>query len=124
MKKIIALVLIAAAGYKAWGHFTAPKLQPLYDHPYVVVYGRESCGYTQQTINDLKRARIEFEFGDVDDPAVADELHSRMKLAGLDVSYYLLPVVDLNNSISIRPKNRELVGQAKQLFNKSSKPVT
>jgi len=116
VKKLLLVALFAAGGYKAWTHFTAQQLKPLHDHPYVVVYGRESCGFTQSTMNELKRARIDFEFGDVDDSAVADELHSRMEIAGLDTSYYLLPVVDLNNELTIRPQNRELVGQAKLLF--------
>jgi hypothetical protein len=116
MKKLIVIALIAVAGYKAWAHFTAPELKPLYDKPYVVVYGRETCGFTQSTIDELRRARIEFEFGDVDDQAVADELHSRMRIAGLDTSYYLLPVVDLNNSLTVRPENAELIERARPLI--------
>ena len=116
MKNIFFLLFIAAGGYAAWNHFHTPKLEPLYDKPYVTVYGREGCGFTEETVNRLRRARIEFEYLTVDDQATANELHARMKLAGLDTSYYLLPVVDVNNSISVRPGNDDLVARAKALF--------
>jgi hypothetical protein len=116
MKKLVLLALVAFAGYKAWDHYKTPELKPLYDQPYVVVYGREGCGFTEETVNRLRRARIQFEYLTVDDRATADELHTRMKLSGLDTSYYLLPVVDVNNSLSIRPENDELVTRAKAAF--------
>jgi len=50
----------------------------------------------------------------VDTPAVADLLHRRMQNAGLEVRRYLLPVVDLNNRITVHPNNGELVAQARQ----------
>lgn len=115
MKHLVVVVVIAFCGYKVWERYNAPELMPLYDQPYVVVYGRESCGFTKQAIQALEQADMDYEFFSVDDRAVADELHSRMKISGLDASYYLLPVIDLNNSLSVRPKNAELVEQAKQL---------
>src|SRR5687768_4495510 len=101
MKNLILWALIIAIGYKGWMHLQAESVEPLYDHPYVVVYGRDSCGFTQKTIQELRRAGIKFEYMRVDDKAVADVLHSRMKSMGLKTSYYLLPVVDVNNSLSI-----------------------
>jgi hypothetical protein len=117
MKHLIFLALLAFAGYKTWERFDKPELGPLYDVPYVVVYGRESCGYTAETLDALERAGIDAEFRSVEDRPAADELHARMGLAGLDTSYYLLPVVDLNNSLSIRPDNGQLVKQAKAILN-------
>src|SRR5262245_20034932 len=111
MKTVLFIALLAAIGYMGWNRLHPPTAKPLYDHPYVVVYGRETCGFTQETINRLKRARIDFEYASVDDKASADELHSRMKLSGLDTSYYLLPVVDVNNSLVIRPENDDLVAR-------------
>lgn len=116
MKHLIVIALLAFAGYKGWERFNKPELLPLYDQPYVAVYGRESCGFTTRTLKALKQAGIDAEFMDIDDRAVADELHSRMKLAGIDASYYLLPVVDLNNSLSIRPPDQQLVEKAKAIF--------
>jgi glutaredoxin len=116
MKHLVVIALLAFAGYKGWERFNQPKLEPLYDQPYVIVYGRESCGYTTETIRALERANIDVEFMSVDDRAAADELHARMKLAGLETRQYYLPVVDLNNSLSIRPDNQQLVEKARAIL--------
>lgn len=115
MKKLIFLILIVACGYKAWGYYQAKNVTPLYEHPYVAVYGRDSCGFTQSTIKALTKSGIKFEYFSVDDKAVAASLHSRMESVGLDTRYYLLPVVDVSNSISIRPENKTLIDRAKSM---------
>jgi glutaredoxin len=90
-------------------------MPPLHDQPYLIVYGRDSCGFTQQTLQELRDAGIAHQYQSVDDREVADVLHARMKQQGLDTGYYLLPVVDLNNTISIRPDNAKLLAQAREL---------
>jgi hypothetical protein len=65
---------------------------------------------------DSPHEEIESECLTVDDRATVNELHTRMKPSGLDTSYYLLPVVDVNDSLSIRPENDELVTRAKAVF--------
>ena len=114
----IALALISAV-YQGWNslshdEFTTIKADPLYAEPYVVVYGRESCGLTQQTMKDLRLKNIPFKFKVVDDKAVANVLHSRMRSSGIDTRRYNLPVVDVNNNISIRPSS----GAISQIFYK------
>ncbi len=47
----------------------------------------------------------------VDDKSVADSLHARMRKAGIDTSYYLLPVVDVNNNLTIRPKTADILAE-------------
>lgn len=101
--------------YKGWGYFKAQTVEPLKSEPYLVVYGRDSCGFTQQTIRELKKASVKFEYLSVDDKSVADSLHFRMESKGINTRRYLLPVVDLNNSFSIRPENKDLVARAKSL---------
>ena len=54
-------------------------------------------------------AGISYEYHSVDEAGVSDALHHRMELAGLDTSYYLLPVVDLNNHLLIHPADQKLV---------------
>lgn len=109
-RAILALVILFA-GYKAWQHFSHSPLPPLKDLPYIVVYGRESCGYTQRMNRNLDEARMAYEFQSVDDTTVADVLHARMQAAGLDVQRYLLPVVDVNGEISVRPDFEEVRAQ-------------
>lgn len=115
MKQIIFLVLIVAAGYKGWEYFQTPSIEPLYEQPYLVVYGRDSCGFTSKMRKELSQAGVKFKYMSVDDKAVADSIHLRMDASGIDIGYYLLPVVDLNNSISVRPDSGQLIDDAKAL---------
>jgi glutaredoxin len=115
MKNLILLALVIAIGYKIWNSPQAESVEPLYDYPYIIVYGRDSCGFTQKTIQELRQAGIKFKYMSVDDKPVADVLHSRMKSVGLNTSRYYLPVVDVNNSIRIRPDNKELIADAKSI---------
>lgn len=111
MKKIIILLILAGAGYQAWDKFSPEFTRegPLYDKPYVVVYGRNSCGFTQRTMKELKKSGIPFEYKIVDDKSVAEELHSRMNNAGIDTRLYNLPVIDANNNFSIRPTTASIL---------------
>ncbi|MNZ53433.1 hypothetical protein D3C78_713110 [compost metagenome] len=117
MRNLILLVALLGGGYQAWEHFSrAPRETnaPLHAEPYLAVYGRDSCGFTQATLRQLNQAGIRYQYHSVDEPAVADLLHRRMQNAGLEVRRYLLPVVDLNNRITVHPDNDELVAQARQ----------
>lgn len=108
MKSILITLAIIFAGFQGLASLSSgnptTKITPLYSEPYVVVYGRQSCGFTQQTLKDLKRSNIPFEFKTVDDQSVADQLHSRMRSSGIDTRRYNLPVVDVSNDLSVRPK--------------------
>lgn len=118
MRHLLLLLALCGAGHKAWEHFSRVPDEsnaPLQAEPYLAVYGRDSCGYTQATLRQLNQAGIRYQYHSVDEPAVADLLHSRMQNAGLEVRRYLLPVVDLNNRIAVHPDNGELVAQARDL---------
>ena len=105
------LIVLITAGYQGWSQFSAlaNKPEPLYNEPYVVVYGRNSCGFTQQTLKDLKNSGIPFKYENVDDKYVADLLHSRMRKSGIDTRRYNLPVVDISNSMSVRPNTNSII---------------
>lgn len=115
MKRLLILLILVGAGYQGWKQWQSQSVEPLYGEPYLVVYGRDSCGVTQQTLAQLKSAGVKFHYQSVDDRAVADLLHARMQSKGIDTRHYLLPVVDLNNTISIRPDGEGLVSEAKKL---------
>ncbi len=115
MKRILIVLALIAAGHKGWEHYQQPRLEPLQGQPYLVVYGRDSCGITQALLADLRRSGIRFQYALVDDPAVADVLHRRMASAGIDTRSYGLPVVDLNNAISVRPEPQRLIQEARRL---------
>ena len=104
-------MLIAGAGYQIWGKYShvLTKPEPLYNEPYIVVYRRNSCGFTKNTLKELKRSGVSYIYKNVDDKSVADVLHSRMNNSGIDTRRYNLPVVDVNNNISIRPQSTEII---------------
>lgn len=107
MKKIFFLLVICAAAYFAWQKLSPGTseggLEPLYEMPYVVVYGRDRCGLTQKCQKSLREEDLSFVYENIDKKEVADELHARMQEAGLDTRSYGLPVVDVNGRIFIRP---------------------
>jgi|GEM_PF-5700406 len=47
-----------------------------------------------------------------DDPQVAGLLHARMRQSGIDTRRHMLPVVDLNSKITVRPDNGKMIVQA------------
>lgn len=110
MKNIIILALFAFVGYKAWEKFEANQgVEPLMDYSYVAVYGRDSCGWTQKTLKDLRASGTNYQYFSVDNQQVADTLHSRMQASGISTRRYNLPVVDVNGSIMVRPKMDKVV---------------
>ena len=76
---------------------------PAKSGPYVTVYGRDSCGYTQSLLSGLSDNGLRHEYRIVDEPAVASRLHERMRAAGLSTRRYRLTVVDVNGRFYLRP---------------------
>jgi len=111
VKNILILLIIIGAGYQGWNTMShsSANSEPLHEEPYVVVYGRNSCGITQQTMSDLKAAGIPFEYQLVDDKSVANQLHSRMQQSGIDTRRYNLPVIDVSNHLSVRPESKSII---------------
>ena len=82
---------------------------PLYDEPYVAVYGRNSCGFTKNMLSKLKASGVNFHYFIVDDQNTANDLHSRMEAAGISTRRYNLPVVDTNGAIQVRPEFQDVL---------------
>jgi hypothetical protein len=55
------------------------KNEALYEEPYVLLYGRDRCGWTQKYLKDLEAEEIEPIYKIVYKQEVSDELHTRMK---------------------------------------------
>ena len=106
MKKFLVVILIFGAGFFAWQQFAERHVDiaPLYDKPYIVVYGRDSCSWTSGYLRDLRMRGLPCIYKSVDDKNVCKELHPRMQKAGLNPKYYILPVIDVNASLFIRPE--------------------
>ena len=110
MNKILILIFLLATVYQGWKYCTKPEPpEPLYQTPYIIVYGRDACGYSQLMRSNLESARIPYIFEIVDKAEVAKILHKRMEASGIDTSSYYLPVVDLNGRISVRPEPSDII---------------
>lgn len=111
MMKLILLLVIAYGSYELWHRYGQSEMMteqkvsvaPLFSEPYVAVYGRDSCGYTQKLLQELKASRVDHHYFVVDEKPIADRLHATMIDQGLDVRRYNLPVVDVSGDLSIRP---------------------
>jgi len=115
MKKLLIILILLGFGHKGWEMYRRHSMQPLHAQPYLVVYGRETCGYTKSLMRDLNQSGVRYEFVNIDDQQVSDLLHRRMEEAGIETRRYNLPVVDLNNSISVRPDNNDVIKGAKAI---------
>ena len=111
MKPFIIIIVLIVGGHQAWQRFamdnesTTVEINtgPLFDEPYVAIYGRDSCGYTQRLIEDLEASNVSFHYYVVDKKPIADRLHATMADQGMQVQRYNLPVVDVNGALTIRP---------------------
>ena len=115
MNQWLLAALVSIGLFFGYQHYQDSQIDPLYRSPYLVVYGRDSCGCTQQTRRKLKAVSVSFEFQNVDDQQVVKQLHARMDSSGINTRRYLLPVVDLNNHFETRPDNAELITDARAL---------
>jgi hypothetical protein len=104
VKKLLLLACAVWFGVFGWSRLRdggAPE--PLYDRPYVVVYGRDSCGLTRAMQQELARTGVPFDYQVIDLPATSDLVHARMRQSGLETRSYRLPVVDVSGTLLVSP---------------------
>jgi glutaredoxin len=104
MKNLIIVALLILGGNQLYNQINLGKVEPEYDHSYVVIYGRNSCGWTNKMRKHLAVQGIDFEYRQIDESVVANHIHQRMNSSGIDTRHYLLPVVEVNGNIQIRPE--------------------
>jgi hypothetical protein len=100
------IFLLACGGLYYWDSQT--HLEPLFAQPYVAIYGRDTCAYTQRYKKDISSLHLSNVYMNIDDKSVADKLHARMKKAWVNTQEYDLPVLDINGKILIRPPMNEI----------------
>ena len=70
----------------------------------ILVYGRDSCGYTTRTLEALRAAGVPMACRDIDDPAIQAEFQARFAaMDPADDRGFALPVVEFNGRASERP---------------------
>jgi len=100
----MVLLLLIGAGYFGYQQFTSSQsgaLEPLYELPYVAVYGTTNCRWTQKCMQELKAEGIEAIFENIDEPDVKKEIFLRIEEAGLSTDHIVVPIVDVNGHIVI-----------------------
>ena len=80
------------------------SLKALYANPYLIVYGRDSCPFTQAMRKSLDFEGIKYQYKIIDKPNVRDKIFSRMKARSLPTKDFTLPVVDVSNKIFVHPE--------------------
>lgn len=112
MKNLLIFAVVGMGLYQGWQWYRSwAGVEPLYAGPYVAVYGRDSCGWTQGMLKELKAANVNYRYFVVDEQPIADLLHPRMEASGISIQRYDLPVVDINGHLSIRPDPPEVIAQ-------------
>jgi glutaredoxin len=70
----------------------------------IVVYGQDTCSYTQHMRDSLSAANVSFTYVNIDEPANRDILYNKFHGTGLARGgLYLLPVVEVGGRASMRP---------------------
>jgi len=80
--------------------------------PRVIVYGRDSCGYTRSTVVALDVASVPFRYLRTTDPEVRRTLFAKMDAAGIPDGPFKLPVVEIDGTLSMRPAVDDMLEQA------------
>src|SRR5262245_47685409 len=111
LNKVLLAVMIGLGGYNLW---TGQKqklfpLQPLYQKPYIVLYGRDTCGNCQALRRDLEERKVPYVWKIIDEDPGRSEAIERMKQAGLDVGSFMLPVVDVNAEMMTHPETADVI---------------
>jgi hypothetical protein len=111
-QKFLLVGALAMGGYALLGRSREPvALNPVYQLPYVVLYGRETCGICQGVRRSLDAHKIPYVWRIIDDPAVQAQLYPRMEQAGLNTSHFVLPVVDVNAQMMVSPTPERIIAK-------------
>ncbi len=104
MNKLLFVAAAAVLCYFGYQQFAGNKLEPLYDEPYVILYGNPACGWCQKMERDLEERDIPYYYENIKEKEVLDEVLPRMETAGLNTMVYKYPIMDVNGRLFERPE--------------------
>ena len=113
MSKLLLVVIMTVVSYLGYQHFTGNRLEPLYEEPYVILYGDPTCGWCQKMENDLNERDIPYVYENINEQNVKTEVLPRMKAAGLNTMNYSYPIMDVNGRLFMRPDIETVVNAYK-----------
>ncbi len=111
----VLILLICIALFGAWRHFRGDTQQALQSSTdalpldasssgTVVVYGRDSCAHTQNTLASLRSNNVPVTYVNIDYASANDAFHEKFDGTGLSGDRgYALPVVEVAGRASMRP---------------------
>jgi glutaredoxin len=107
--KLLAVVFIGLGGCLAWGKLRVVvfPLEPIYQKPYVIVYGRDNCGFTQALRRDLDSRGVLYVYEVIDENHAHEEIVGRIRESGLS-EQFTLPAVDVNAEILLHPSSDDV----------------
>jgi len=83
--------------------------------PDVIVYGSPQCGYCVETVNELKKNKINYVFYDIDtDENKQNEAWGKLLKKYPNTEYVNFPIVDVKGDIMIRPSIKKIVKKLKK----------
>ncbi len=104
MKKLFVLLLLIGAGYFGYEQYKSNRsnvLEPIYEFPYVVVYGKTDSKPTMKSLGELTAEGLDPIFENMDEPDVKKEIFERIEEAGYSRNQIVLPIIDVNGNILI-----------------------
>lgn len=113
--------ILFAAGCASPGKFYPGE--PLAAASYLVVYGRESCPECARLKQSLDQAGMDYEYKDLQNESVKGDLYPRMEKAGMDLTYFLLPVVEVNGDFAVRPSLSDVLDRYGRVAPKPCHPT-
>ena len=95
------IVAVLAGTFQYWnsngGQWTKPHNS---EHDEIIMYSLSTCGNCVVTGRALRKEGVGFTELYIDkDQDAEDELHRKMRNAGIDVSFYYTPVLDVKGAI-------------------------
>jgi arsenate reductase-like glutaredoxin family protein len=104
MKNLLVVLVVVGLGYFGYQKFIAEgetKLDALYEMPYIIVYGKTTCGWTQKCLRELKEQNIDVIFENIDKQEIQKEIFPRIDAAGHKRNRISIPIIDVNGHILI-----------------------
>lgn len=101
---VLAVFLVAMGGTYIGMH--AQRVFPADDQ--IVIYGRDSCGFTIALRDTLDAQKIPYVYANLDKPLISEELWAKVDLPPSKTTV-TLPMVQINGSVLESPSSQDVL---------------
>jgi glutaredoxin len=108
-----AVVVLGACFFGTYVVMNASRIFPARES--IVIYGRDSCGFTSAMRESLTEQRIPFVYGDIDEAFISEEMWHHLRRNTEDGALHTahLPIVLINDQVLERPEAEVVLKQRK-----------